>query len=96
MTKDEAKKIKDAAWLYGNSMYDLGAGNLDIAKAEMAWRAFDTPIDSMIEAAERLPTVYPRKGDWVEFGTQVADKTPAELAAENALCNAAYRAKKDD
>ena len=48
------------------------------------------------KASERVATVYPRKGDWVEFGSVIADKTPADLAAENALCNAAYLAKKDD
>ena len=46
--------------------------------------------------AERLPPVYPRKGDWVEFGTTVVAKTDAEQAAENALCNTAYLAKKTE
>ena len=34
------------------------------------------------------------KIEWVEF--EVTAKTPAELAAENAMCNATYKAKKDD
>ena len=50
----------------------------------------------VMKISERLPTVYPRKGDWVEFGTQVAAKTDAEHAADNALCNAAYLAKKPE
>ena len=32
----------------------------------------------------------------VESGTKLPSKTPAELAAENALCNAAYLAKKTE
>ena len=52
--------------------------------------------DFAAKSAERLPTVYPRKSDWVEFGAALADKTPAELDAENALCNAAYIAKKPE
>ena len=49
MTKAEAKKIKNAAWAYGNAMYDCGAGNLDIAKAEKTWRVFEALIDSMTD-----------------------------------------------
>ena len=105
MTKDDAKEIKKAAWAYGNAMYDCGAGNLDIAKAEKIWRAFETLIDSMIgtkiaDNDSTQPTYITRcpachaKIEWVEF--EVTAKTPAEIAAENALCNAAYLAKKPE
>ena len=49
MTKTEAEKIKNAAWLHGNAMYDVGACKIDISKAGKAWRAFEALIDSMIE-----------------------------------------------
>ena len=49
MTKAEAKTLKGVAWAYGNEMYDCGAGNLDIAKAENTWRVFEELIDSMID-----------------------------------------------
>ena len=36
------------------------------------------------------------KLEWDESGTKVTAQTPAELAAENTLCNAAYLAKKPE
>ena len=49
MTKAEAEKIKNAAWLYGNAMYDVGACKIDISKAGKAWRAIVALIDSIID-----------------------------------------------
>ena len=43
----------------------------------------------------RCPVCH-TKIEWDESGTQLAVQTPAELAAENALCNAAYLAKKPE
>ena len=49
MTKDEAKKIKDAARLYGKAEYDSGTALQDIGEPEGSWLGFTTLIDSMTD-----------------------------------------------
>ena len=43
----------------------------------------------------RCPACH-AKIEWNESGTNATTQTPADLAAENALCNAAYLAKKTE
>ena len=99
MTKDEVKDIFDAAksWADAAARY---------SGAPQQGQEFLALINAMIDDTQiaadgaNKPTYITRcpachaKIEWVEY--EVTAQTPAELAAENALCNAAYLAKKSE
>ena len=56
MTKDEAKKLKDAARLYGKAEYDSGTALQDIGEPLRSWLALTALIDSMTDVPlEEIP-----------------------------------------
>ena len=99
-------------WLECACEYDIGillnddsVPYSDVMQQEQAFLAL---LNSMIEDTQiavndatkvtyitRCPACH-AKIDWVEFEATATAKTLAELAAENAQCNAAYLAKKTE
>ena len=107
MTKNEAAKIWGAARRWAACAHVYGLGTIDysrVVKREKELLALLASMEDPRIAADPAPKityvarcpVCKTKIEWGESGTQLTAQTPAELAAENAQCNAAYLAKKPE
>ena len=50
MTKDEAKKLKKAAFLYGESQYAAGTGSPEVEETDRLWLALTALIDRKVSS----------------------------------------------
>ena len=101
MTKTEAKKIEDAARAWAAYACKYGVGTLKYPHVAEREKEFLVLLKPMIDADDATKITYVAqcpvchtKIEWDESRTQLTAQTPAEIAAENARCNAAYNAEK--